>query len=254
MNISKNELDLINPSVFDDLAGINAWFTLKNEGQVKPSADIPGLNLGFNTSSDKEQIVENRDLLFKALDLEPDWTAFADQVHGTRVRSINSGGIYPETDGLGTRVPGLTLGIQVADCAAVLLADPIFNIVGAVHAGWRGAAGGILLNALNILEEEGSDPSNLRAWVSPCLSLKNFEVGHEVAEQFPVQFVDHITYEKPHVDLKAFLKYQLIDNGLKENYIQLDPHCTIEGDNQFYSFRRENDKAGRMMALIQLAD
>lgn len=254
MSIYTTKLDLIEPSILNDEAGINAWFTQKNAEKVNNSASIPGLDLGFNTSTKREQVVANRDMLFKALNLEPDWTAFAEQVHGTRVRHINSGGTYPETDGLVTRVPGLALGIQVADCAAVLLADPVMKIVAAIHAGWRGAAGNILLNGLEIMKEEGSHFSDVMAWLSPCICQKHFEVGEEVAEQFPDAFVDRTSYEKPHVNLKGFLKNQLIDEGLDENHIQVDDGCTIGDAKSFYSHRREDGDTGRMMAIIQVSD
>ncbi|MDR8392347.1 peptidoglycan editing factor PgeF [Aliifodinibius sp. S!AR15-10] len=254
MSTFTNKLDLIEPAILNDQVGIKAWFTQKNADKINETASIPGLDLGFNTRTEREQVVGNRDLLFKMLSIEPDWTAFAEQVHGTRVQKITSGGIYPETDGLVTRVPGLALGIQVADCAAVLLADPVMKIVTAIHAGWRGATGNILINGLEIMKEEGSTPSDVCAWVSPAICQKHFEVGEEVAEQFPDDLVDRTSYQKPHVDLKGFIRQQLIGEGLDNDNIQVADGCTVGNANSFYSYRRENDNAGRMMAIIQIAD
>ncbi|MFH5831859.1 peptidoglycan editing factor PgeF [Halalkalibaculum sp. DA3122] len=254
MSIYTNNLKLVEPSILNDETGINAWFTQKNAELVNSSADVPGLNLGFNTDASREQVVANRDLLFKALGQEPDWTAFAEQVHGTRVRVVNSGGVFPETDGLVTRIPGLALGIQVADCAAVLLADPVMNVVAALHAGWRGAAGDILPNGLQVMREQGCTPSDIRAWIGPCICQEHFEVGEEVAEQFPARFVDRSSFEKPHVDLRAFLQSQLVGQGLDRSHIQADQRCTVGDAKLFYSHRRENGHTGRMMAIIQLSD
>ncbi len=254
MSTYTSDLDLIRPTILNEETGIKAWFTLKNSDKVNSSGAIPGLNLGFNTDSKRKQVVANRDLLFKSLEVEPDWTAFADQVHGTHVKEITSGGIYPNTDGLVTQVPGLTVGIQVADCAAVLLADPVMNIVAALHAGWRGAVGNIISNGLQVMKDEGSNPSNIKAWISPCISQKYFEVGEEVAEQFPDIFVDRESYQKPHVDLKGFLKYQLTEHDLSDENIEVAEGCTYGDDESFYSYRRDKGDTGRMMGLIQLAD
>lgn len=252
MDISSSRLELIRPDLFSGAEGIQAWFTLKNPGISDPNSEIPGLDLGTNTGSPEETIMENREQLYKILGLEPGWVALAGQVHGTRIRHVTTGGSYPETDGLITEIPGLALAIQVADCAAVLLGDPGRNVAAAVHAGWRGAAGGILPQAVHMMKQRGSDPFDIRAFVSPCISGKHFEVGGEVAEQFPDRFVDRKTHAKPHVDLKSFLKYQLLEVGLKELHIDLHGGCTVGEPALYYSYRREKKRSGRMMGIIKL--
>jgi len=252
MNSSAENLDIIRPELFSDGSAVKAWFTLKNADSVDTEGEIEGLNLGFNTGSDSDEVARNRRLLYRLLNLDPDRVAYGKQVHGTRIRQVSSGGIYPETDGLITRVPGLALAIQVADCAALLMADPEAGAVAAVHAGWRGAAGGIVPEAVGQLKRLGSEPSGILVYVSPCISIENFEVGEEVAEQFPVEFVDRQHYPKAHVDLKAFLKQQLLDAGVPAKQIELDDRCTIEDPVRFYSYRREKQRSGRMMGLIVL--
>lgn len=254
MNTSKTEISLIKPRLLQKEEGIRAWFTLKNPGFNNSGQRIPGLNLGFNTQEDKEIVARHRLALLENLGLDKEWVAYADQVHSNRVRYVTQGGTYPSTDGLITQVPGLTLGIQVADCAAVLLWDAGNKIVAALHAGWRGAAGNIISNGIDDMIAHGANPRQMKAFVSPCLSLKNFEVGLEVAGQFPDQFVDYDNYEKPHVDLKGFLKYQMMQSGIQESHIEIREECTISQADQFYSYRREGDKSGRMMALIQITN
>ena len=252
MTISAEQLDLIRPRIFEGEPKIDAWFTLKNARKVNKNAPIAGLNLGSDAGSIDPSVEQNRELLFQALDLNSDQVAFAQQVHGTRLQTVSGSGIYPETDGMVTQVPGLALAIQVADCAAVLLAEPAACTVAAVHAGWRGAAGGILPKAVVRMKELGSDPADIRAFVSPCISLKHFEVGEEVAEQFPDAFIDRVRFDKPHVNLKSFLRHQLIGEGIVEEQIELDEGCTIEDSGRFYSYRREKEQSGRMLGLIRL--
>ncbi|HYW35050.1 MAG TPA: peptidoglycan editing factor PgeF [Balneolaceae bacterium] len=244
-------IDVIIPDIFKKEEHIKAFFTLKNDNLFSENRTIRGLNLGFNTDEDPEIIRKNRQYLFDAFDIDTNWIAFANQVHSNRVKVVTSGGTFAETDGLITQVPGLALAIQIADCPAVLIADLASNTVAAVHAGWRGAAGDILPNTMEKLVQLGVKTESCKAFISPCISVQNFEVGQEVAERFPVQFVDEEHFKKPHVDLKLFLKHQLQQAGLHSGNIEIHPDCTMDG-KKYYSYRREKEKSGRMMAVIML--
>lgn len=181
---------------------------------------------------------------------DPLTMAVAQQVHGERVAWVDAPGLVPETDGLVTATDGLTLGIKVADCAAILFCDPVAGVSAAVHAGWRGAVGGIHRNALKMMADAGCDPIRTHAWISPCIGIASFEVGEEVAERFPSRFVHREGYAKPHVDLGGYLVSELLDAGLSPSRITLDGRCTVEHPDTFWSYRRESTEAGRMMALI----
>lgn len=180
---------------------------------------------------------------------EPASVALANQVHGTRVQTVGEGGTYPETDGFVTRVPALCLCIRVADCAALLLWDPEAGVAAAAHAGWRGAAGGIVDETLKAMEREGAVSSRIRAFVSPCISAGRYEVGEEVAGQFPDEFVHREGFKKPHVDLREFLRWQLAEGGVQTGRIEVHPGCTWD-DPEYHSYRRDGESAGRMAALI----
>lgn len=254
MKSLKTDLSFLSPSLLDEEEGISVWFSLKNTDFGGSDDNIEGLNLGYNTSENRQVVAKNRLALLNQLSLDEDWVAYADQVHSTRTQIVTQGGTYPSTDGLITQIPGLALAIQVADCAAVLLWDASNKVIGALHAGWRGAAGGIVEQGLEKMLELGAEPDQMKAYVSPCISLKQFEVGPEVADQFPDKFVDYEHYEKPHVDLKAFIRWQLEQNGLMGSHIEVSPLCTIEDKNQLYSYRRESERSGRMMGIIQISD
>lgn len=253
MKKSETKFALIKPKLVEE-GEVRAWFTLKNQMYGTETHSIPGLNLGLNTAENKELVTKSRLELLSNLDIDQDWVAYADQVHSNRVQFVIEGGIYPSTDGLITKVPGLTLAIQVADCAAILLWDSDSKIIGALHAGWRGAAGNIVPKGIKKMTDQGADPQKIKVFVSPCISLKNFEVGQEVADQFPDEFVDYERFEKPHLDLKGFLNHQMTEAGIPESQIEVREGCTVEDAEKFYSFRREDKQSGRMMALIQIAE
>lgn len=250
----ETKFSLLKPEILSGSDGIQAWFTLKNSEYGFEGSNIPGLNFGFNTSETKELVAANRLTLLSHLRLDPEWVAYADQVHSNRIQVVTEGGTYPSTDGLITRIPGLTLSIQVADCAAILLWDSANNVIGALHAGWRGAAGDIIPLGIEKMIGQGANPHKVKAYVSPCISLKNFEIGQEVADQFPDEFVDYKHYQKPHLDLKAFLRHQLLKAGIPGNQVEVSEKCTIGDAENFYSYRREGEKSGRMLALIQMAE
>lgn len=250
MNNSEIKLEIIRPSIFKELDSVSGYFIPRNPQFSTGKTVVQGLNLGFTPTDQADAVKENRKLVFNRLSHDPAEIALADQVHGTRVQEVAGPGTFSETDGLITRIPGLALGIQVADCAAVLLGDPQQGIVAAIHAGWRGAAGGIMINTVKKMQTLGANTADLRVFISPCISRGHFEVGEEVAEQFPDAFVDYRSFAKPHVDLKAFLVNQLEQLGLQKKHIEIHPGCTFANKN-FFSYRREGDQSGRMMGFIK---
>lgn len=226
---------------------IRAFFTLKNPHR-NSERNIPGLNLGMNTDDD-EIIAQNREAFLSRVGIDSDSLAYVHQIHSDKIVEIDKPGEYGKADGMITNKKGITLGIKVADCGPVLMADTESDWIAAIHAGWRGAAEQIHLKALTMLEERGVEPHNLKIYIGPCISAQNFEVGEEVAEQFPENVVLR-NYKKPHVDLKQYLRNSLLAAGVMESHIEIDPRCTIS-DERFYSYRREGEHSGRMMAFIQ---
>ena len=245
-----SQIKLIKPLLLND-ESISSWFSLRNHDSVRPNTNIPGLNLGMNTEEVEEIILQNRKLLLDEIGLDVHQVAYAIQVHKTKIEVVTNAGTYPDTDAFVTTKKDMALAIQVADCAAVLFGDPKNRVIAAAHAGWRGAAGNIIPKTLDKMLSLGAEPKNIKAFISPCISLKNFEVGEEVASEFPDQFVDRDRFEKPHIALKEFIRYQLLEHGMMESKIELDTHCTID-DEKFYSYRRQKGKSGRMMGIIKL--
>lgn len=248
--MKSSQIEIIHPNKLNR-EGISSWFTLRNHENINSDHNIAGLNLGLNTDESQEIVNQNRKLLMKELGIEEQQFAYAKQVHKTHIERIDKGGEYPDTDGMVTNKENLVLAIQVADCAAILLGDSKNRVIGAAHAGWRGAVGNICIKAVDQMKDLGADPKYIKAFISPCISLKNFEVGPEVAEQFPSRYVDFTSFKKPHVDLRLFLKDQLKSMEIVDGNIEVNQNCTIENEN-LYSYRRQKEKSGRMMALIKL--
>ena len=162
-----------------------------------------------------------------------------------------------ETEGqkawLVTTTSRLLLAIATADCAPVLLSDPVAGVIGACHAGWRGAVAGIAARTVQTMVERGARPSSLRAHVGPCLSREAFEVGPEVAAQFDAAVVHRReAWPRPHVDLKAAVRRQLSDAGLADDHIEASAHCTLQEDDTFFSHRASGGTTGRMFGAIVL--
>lgn len=244
-------IEVIQPDIFKPLPGIRALFTLSNRDLPHKKSGIEGLNFGINTPDSSLLIENNRLQLAKAFAMDHESFVVAEQVHSDRIEVVDQPGLCKNTDGLITREPHLILAIQVADCAAIMVADIANNIIGVFHAGWRGAVHNIAAKGVSKMKVMGKNSPQFFVYISPCISKKNFEVGHEVANQFPSAFVDYVSYQKPHVDLKNFLKYELIESGVKEDRIEISSSCTMD-DPGFYSYRREREKAGRMLACMYM--
>ncbi len=167
----------------------------------------------------------------------------------------------PEADAMATRVPGLALGILTADCAPVLLADEEAGVVGAAHAGWRGALSGVIESAVAAMEELGARRAQIAAAIGPCISRRNYEVD----EGFRTRFVDAArsndrffeAAERPahwRFDLEAYVAECLGIAGV-DNLSRLGV-CTYARETEFFSYRRNTHRGerdyGRQISAIML--
>ena len=244
-------MKLFYPDIFDSGPDITALFSESNKEIINSGTSVPGLNLGYNTEAESSEVDQNFKLLFDEIGWSRNQLALANQVHGSNIIEVNKPGRYDDADGFVTNKAELSLGIRVADCVAILAGDPINGVIGAFHAGWKGAADNIVPKGIDKMIQLGADPDHIRVYLSPCISLKNFEVGEEVASKFPGQFVDRKSYKKPHVDLKGYIGWQLLNCGIKIENLEISTQCTVQ-DSTYYSYRRERERAGRMLGMIKL--
>jgi len=242
---------VLRPRIYADVPAVTAGVSTRHGGVSGPPYDT--LNLGRHVGDDPSCVEENRRRFCASLDTDPAWLATAGQVHGTTVRVIDAPRHEPFCDGLVTTTPGLLLAIATADCAAVLLADPVNGVAAACHAGWRGAVGGIAADTVATMKDCGADPAEIRAHVGPCISLEAFEVGPEVAARFDDAVVEQRDdWPRPHVDLKAALRHQLEDADLPPDAIEVSEHGTAQETDDFFSHRASDGTTGRMFGAVVL--
>lgn len=176
------------------------------------------------------------------------------QVHQAQVSSF---GEMPgkkvtriEGDGLLTDQENLFLVIQVADCLPVFLVDPEKELVGLAHIGWRGAlsgmAGGIIQSSRAVFK---SRPADLHLVLGPSIGKCCYKVSNDLAVLFDEKYIDKRGAES-YLDLCSFVKDQFLKGGVREEHILLSGECTFCGDDAYQSYRRDKDKAGRMVAFI----
>jgi len=175
------------------------------------------------------------------------------QVHGTRALSAVSAAARPEADALATATPGLLVGVVTADCAPVLVADRRRRVVAAVHAGWRGAAAGVLEAAVDHLRVAfGARPADLEAVIGPAIAGCCYEVGAEVADAFRVRAGDATAPawtrrgDRHHLDLRIAARCLLRAAGLRSVAV-LGP-CTACGPG-YHSYRRDGARTGRQLSF-----
>jgi YfiH family protein len=211
-----------------------------------------GMNTSFRVGDDPAAVRMNRKLLFERVGGAEERTVFARQQHSTEIRIVSSPGEYDACDGFLTQTQDLWLAVSIADCAPVFVADQKRRVVGAFHAGWRGTAGRIVERGVALMTEAfGTKGEDVVAFVGPSAGGCCYEVGSEVANLFSEQAVRHVNGSL-HLDLKAELARQLRTVGVLHENIELSKHCTICQAETFHSFRRDNDRSGRMLGIIGL--
>ena len=231
------------------------------DGGVSPPP-FASLNLGPRSGDQTAHIQENRQRFHTALGMA-DWAAAAPrQVHSSEVTVLRSGDVAAqrlvvEGDGVITDQPRVALSILGADCVPLLLFDPEHAVVAAVHAGWRGTAGGIAAVAVSRMEDAfGCRPSALRVALGPAIGRCCYEVGPEVLNAIAAvtaaseQTLFDRRGEKGMLDLHAANRAQLQAAGVPAANIEALPYCTSCSPTGFFSHRRDGEPTGRGGAVI----
>ena len=224
--------------------------------------EVAGLNVGYGSMDDREAIDGNRRLAIAAILPEAQLATVhqvhsADAVHAERPGPHNE---RPRADAMVTDTPNLLLGILTADCAPVLFADHEGVVVGAAHAGWRGALAGVTDATIAAMEQLGSRRENIHAAVGPCIGQPSYEVDQPFLTRFleddpsNERFFVTGASGKPHFDLEAYVVHRLILAGIGEiEALNLDTY----GDaDRFYSYRRATHRGekdyGRQLSAIAI--
>ncbi len=220
------------------------------------------LNCGLGSGADRALVEANRRRAADAI-IAGAPLASVHQVHSATaivVRGAVAHAERPHADALVTDRPGLLLGIVTADCAPVLLADAEAGVIGAAHAGWRGAVAGVTDQAVAAMVALGARIDRIAAAVGPCIGRASYEVDHAFAERLLAddsandRFLSDGLAEKPHFDLEAYVVARLAAAGVRRiETVGLDTYAL---DDRFYSYRRATHRGeanyGRQISLIGL--
>ena len=211
------------------------------------------MNTSFSVGDSAENVAENRRRFLDALGVPSDRLAIPQQRHTAVIRNVKAEGTYEQCDALTTTVPNVFLSVSIADCAPVFLFDAMKKIVACVHAGWRGTEQRILQKTIRtMLQEFGSKPGDVSAFIGPSAGQCCYEVGEDVAQRFDAEFVSRRN-GKFYLDIKKANEEQLRNAVVPGTNIEVHEDCTICRTELYHSYRRDGDKSGRMMAIIGLS-
>ena len=224
---------------------------------------VAGLNCGLGSGDDPKAVETNRRLAAEAV-MPRAPIASVYQVHSPAAVIVTEALPHaqrPRADALVTDRPGLLLGVVTADCAPVLMADTEAGVIGAAHAGWRGATAGVTDQAIAAMISLGAKVERIAAAIGPCLARASFEVDHEFAERLLAddphndRFLGEGASARPHFDLEAYVAARLAAAGVRRiEAMGLDTYAL---EDRYYSYRRATHRIepayGRQLSLIGLA-
>lgn len=209
--------------------------------------------MGGKWGDDPEAVRRNYAAVAEAGGYRPDTLVTVRQVHGNAVLRAADVGPESEADALWcAREDGpCVVAVLTADCVPIVIADRQGQAVAAVHSGWRGTVADIAGETVRTVADEGIEPARLVAAIGPCIELAAFEVGEEVAAQFDDAFVERERWPKPHVDLVAVVRSQLLAAGVSA--VERVGTCSHANPDRYFSYRRDGAGIGQMMAFAGFA-
>ena len=255
---------MIAVAALDRLAGVRHGFFTRQGGVSE--GGFASLNCSLSSGDQPERVRANRGLAAGRLAMTADRLMLVQQVHGSKVALVNQDWPLPqapEADALVTVRRGIALGVLGADCAPVLLAEPEAGVIGAAHAGWRGALGGVLDSVVAAMEALGARRARLVAAIGPCIHQPSYEVGPDFPRPFLADDPANgdffaVAARQGHFrfDLPGYIARRLAH--LSVGLIETTPHDTLSQEERFFSHRRSQlrgEKAcGRQLSAIALAE
>ncbi len=243
----------------DSLSPIRHGFFTRRGGAS--SGVFAGLNCGTGSSDQTEIVAINRARVAQAMNVAEDHLISVHQVHSPDVVALDTPLTEkPRADAMVTRTPGLALSVLTADCQPVLFADAGAGVIGAAHAGWRGALNGVLEATVDAMEDLGANRENITAVIGPSISQRAYEVGPEFFDSFMAEDDDASRFfangegDRFLFDLPGFGLHRLRACGVAQ--AEWTRHCTYSEPDRFFSYRRSTHAKeadyGRLIAVIRL--
>jgi YfiH family protein len=248
-------------SLLSAIPGIrHAFFT--REGGVSDGV-YDSLNGGLGSNDEPARVAENRRRMAEQLGVAPSHLLSVHQIHSPDAVVATGpwdGPVRPKADAIVTRNEGLAIGVTTADCGPILFVDPKARVIGAAHAGWKGALTGVLESTIDAMEKLGADRSGMVAAIGPLIRQPSYEVGHEFVERFIEADAENALFFLPAernghsmFDLAGFIRMRLENAGvLMIDDLGIDTYA----DERFYSYRRSVHRRepdyGRLVHAIAL--
>jgi YfiH family protein len=207
------------------------------------------LKVGFTNKYFPHDKPKDRIEFARLLGLNSDKIVKPIQVHSNKVVHCSQPGEYQDIDGVIGNRKELVLSIQVADCIPIFLFDLQTNVIGLVHAGWRGVSKNIVSSIVDKLDKLNSKVENVKVLLGPSIRQCCFEIGPEVAELFYEKYLKKGQGDRSFLDLQGYVTNQFINNEFNESQIIDKGECTCCSD-KYHSYRRNGQKAGRMIAMM----
>lgn len=245
-----------------DAKGVRHIFFSRNGGVS--SGIYASLNCGPGSSDDRAAVLDNRARAMAVLDREPENLVTVYQYHSPVVVEVHAPwdiGDAPKADGMVTTEPGVVLGILTADCAPVLFADADAGVIGAAHAGWKGALGGVIDATVDMMVDAGAQADRISAAVGPCIQQASYEVGADFRSSFLEAgsgndrfFAPGVADGKYQFDLSGYVRHRLTECDVGS--IEVLPIDTYTDEDRFFSYRRATHRGepdyGRELSAIVL--
>ena len=222
------------------------------------------LNCGLGSGDDRAAVLRNRAAVARSLGVAAEGLITAHQIHSAEAVIVEAPWQHeqrPRADAMVTREPGIALGVLTADCGPVLFADAEAGVIGAAHAGWKGALAGVTESTLAAMEKIGARRQRIAAVIGPSISRHAYEVGPEFPAPFLEEDRSNRDFFRPsprpghsHFDLPGYLAHRLAREGVAE-VVDLGL-CTFNDEDRFYSYRRATHRSekdyGRQISAIAL--
>ncbi len=252
---------MLTADTLDHQPGVRHGF-FSRQGGVSQGL-FASLNCGLGSADTAEAVRENRSRALRQLDLAVESLLTCYQVHSPTAVTVTEpwpDSARPHADALVTDRRGLALGVVTADCAPLLFADATAGVVGAAHAGWKGALAGVVESTVAAMEALGARRGRIAAAVGPCIGWNSYEVGPEFPRPFLAQAAGNARFFKPGqgdrllFDLKAYVAWRLAEAGV--GTLAVDPADTWADEQRFFSYRRSTQRRepdyGRLLSAITL--
>ena len=211
---------------------------------------IPELIAGISLRNMQGNNDDIRSKLAYVFQLSAKRMCTAVQTHSNKVRFVNEPLQKHKMDGFIASNKNIVLSIKVADCIPLFLHDEKTGLFGLIHSGWRGTVGEIAINSIKKMIQNGGNPLHIRAVLGPSICQNHFEVKNDIVSQFHSKYVVPKRDASFRVDLKEIVIDQLVSMGINSNSIHDSGLCTFCREDLFFSYRRDKELNGRMIAVM----